>query len=246
MRRKALIRYCKRDTAELYAKLQSAATPEDLVELKEFIPKSNWDRYFSSLVDCNDDYLRTRWNDLYALRCKVAHNAIIAKDDYDRLLELCADLKGKIEQAILKVYELNVSGEERDLIAASAERVTEDLRKYAVEEGDRKASQNIARHQRPLVEYDTLAKIYAVPDIKLFDTSPWQDLLGNIHQQNKRAVEGIFDHLRGVVESSVYFPSLYSPLEKQIPPAKPSMTAIEAAEEKADTGLPDSAAEKIA
>lgn len=53
----------------LYKQLEQAKKISDLHldNLKEFLPKSNWARYFSSLVDCEDTFLSKRWTELYDL-----------------------------------------------------------------------------------------------------------------------------------------------------------------------------------
>ena len=65
--------YSKRSSSELYGKLLSATSTDDLAQLREFVPQSNWKRYFSTIVSCEDSFLKKRWDALYELRCKVAH-----------------------------------------------------------------------------------------------------------------------------------------------------------------------------
>ena len=54
-------------------------------DLLQYVPKSNWDRYFSNIVECEGEYILKRWNTLYELRCKIAHNKIVIKKDYERI-----------------------------------------------------------------------------------------------------------------------------------------------------------------
>ena len=69
--------YSKGTPQELHVKLKDAKNGDDLKALQEFIPESNWNRYFAKLVDWEDGQLKSRWEKLYLLRCKVAHNALI-------------------------------------------------------------------------------------------------------------------------------------------------------------------------
>lgn len=112
--------YSKKPIQELYSKISNAQSKEALDELLEYVPKSNWQRYFSKLVNCEDSYLNKRWSELYELRCKVAHNAIVTKSDRDKIAELSSDLKAKLEDALLKLPQVSVPREEQELVAESA------------------------------------------------------------------------------------------------------------------------------
>jgi hypothetical protein len=68
-----LKRYSKRPVEELYTKLKESSKFEELADLKTYVPQSNWQRYLSGLVSCEDGHLQKLWTDLYDLRCKVAH-----------------------------------------------------------------------------------------------------------------------------------------------------------------------------
>ena len=46
----------------------------NLAELKQMIPISNWDRYFSNEIPISQEKLNQQWSELYTLRCNVAHN----------------------------------------------------------------------------------------------------------------------------------------------------------------------------
>ena len=50
-------------------------------------------------MECDDGYLKKRWT-LYELRCKVAHNAIVNKAEFDRVETLVNELEGKLDDAI--------------------------------------------------------------------------------------------------------------------------------------------------
>lgn len=104
---------------ELYNKIRGAETISDLNldELKTYVIKSNWDRFFSSIVDCDDAYIQKRWDELYELRCKIAHNVILRKDDLDRIILLSEEVEEKLQKAIDSVTSIEVPMEERETIA---------------------------------------------------------------------------------------------------------------------------------
>lgn len=112
--------YSKKSAQELYNKLKKAQSLEEYQELKEYIPSSNWQRYFSALVACEDTYLSKRWEDLYDLRCKVAHNAIVMKADFERILSLANDLREKLIDALAKLPQVEVPKSEREYVAENA------------------------------------------------------------------------------------------------------------------------------
>ena len=112
--------YSRKTTDDLYKELKKANKVDDYEMLKAFIPRSNWQRYFSKIVDCEDTYLQKRWEELYELRCKVAHNAIIGKLEYSRIIELSDDLRAKLQEAINKLPQVSVPRNERDQVAENA------------------------------------------------------------------------------------------------------------------------------
>lgn len=107
---------------ELYNKIRQAKTSDDLIidELKAFIPESNWQRYFSGLVEYEDSQLQKKWEDIYQLRCKIAHNNKINKNDFRRIKELVAELKEKLENAVNKLDKIEISEDEKEIIAENA------------------------------------------------------------------------------------------------------------------------------
>lgn len=85
----------------------------NLKELKQMIPISNWDRYFSSEIPISQEQLNQQWSELYDLRCNVAHNKTFTKADFKKVTELVNNLKPIIEKAIEKLDSIDISKEER-------------------------------------------------------------------------------------------------------------------------------------
>ncbi len=94
--------YQVKDTKELYLMISQAQSLDDLQldELKSFEAKSNWEKYFSKIVDCTDEYLDKRWKELYDLRCSVAHNALLNKDEHERVCRLVSEIEIPLQKAI--------------------------------------------------------------------------------------------------------------------------------------------------
>ena len=94
-----------------------AITDLNLSELKSFLPKSNWARYFAEIVNCDDGFLNKRWEKLYALRNLVAHNSMLSKSDYDDILKLIGEVEKPIQEAIDNLDKLHIPEDEKETIA---------------------------------------------------------------------------------------------------------------------------------
>lgn len=113
--------YRTQDLESLINKIKDHS--EDSIKIKEineFIPKSNWQRYFQKHVDCEASLLKSRWEKLYLLRCKIAHNNFFEKNDYESLELMSDEIKPIIESAILSLEKITVPEEEREELAENA------------------------------------------------------------------------------------------------------------------------------
>jgi len=88
--------------------------------IKSQLPQSNWTRYFSRLVHCQDGELRKKWTELYDLRCKVAHNALITRGEFDAIASLCDELEAILVGAIQKLPQVDISRKDAAQVAANA------------------------------------------------------------------------------------------------------------------------------
>ncbi|WLR52428.1 HEPN domain-containing protein [Bacillus tianshenii] len=104
---------------KLYKKIQTLQDNSkiNIDELEKFIPQSNWDRYFSELVECEQDFLKKRWDNLYQLRCKVAHNNRINRDEFIIIQNLSSEIKEKLVSAIENLDKIHIPTEEMELIS---------------------------------------------------------------------------------------------------------------------------------
>lgn len=103
---------------DLWEKIGSAKSIE---ELKGFAPKSNWKRYFSALVQFEDEQLRKKWESLYLLRCKVAHNSLVTRSDFDSIVMIAEELKIVLMKAMDKLPQVDLPPQEREFVTESIE-----------------------------------------------------------------------------------------------------------------------------
>jgi DNA-binding transcriptional MerR regulator len=92
---------------------------EDKEKILKYIPKSNWEKYFSSLLDEKDSSIEKKWEILYKLRNKVAHNRNVKKEEFNQILGLSSDIKDIILKATTKLGEIDLNEEDRGLIIHS-------------------------------------------------------------------------------------------------------------------------------
>lgn len=111
--------YQTKDTVKLFEALTKATKLDqlNLDDLKGYVGKSNWERYFSNIVACSDEFLDKRWKQLYELRCMVAHNAIVNKSDHDKIVQLANELGEHLQKAIDNIDKVHVPKEDREQVA---------------------------------------------------------------------------------------------------------------------------------
>lgn len=120
----------------------------DVQEIKKFLPKSNWERYFSAIIEYDESRLKDKWRRLYELRNDVAHNRHIDKAKFGKIRGLTSEIKQVIEQAIEALDSIDLKDEDKENIIISyqpdsiaarsyfAEKAVGDwyLRKYSIRE----------------------------------------------------------------------------------------------------------------
>ena len=70
-------------------------------KLEQFVPKSNWKRCFNKIITNVDDF-KGKWRNLYNIRCKVAHNRMLTKDDMQEFENLIGFLQNGIDTALME------------------------------------------------------------------------------------------------------------------------------------------------
>ena len=113
--------YTKKKIAELYKKINDTENSSniELAYLKEFVPTSNWDKYFKNIISSDSKTLSDDWESLYKLRCKVAHNSNVTKKDYTDILTNTTKLKSVLQEAINKLDQVIIPEGEIEEVAES-------------------------------------------------------------------------------------------------------------------------------
>ena len=87
--------------AEFFVDLQkNQVAPEDI---KDYVPQSNWQRYIKSAIDCDQEFLQTRWEKLYKLRNKIAHNRDFNREDFVNVKKLTKEIEEKLKPGMSKM-----------------------------------------------------------------------------------------------------------------------------------------------
>jgi len=105
----------------LLQKLKKAKDIKDLnlEDIKALIPNSNWDKYFSEYVNITKEQLSKQWDELYELRCRIAHNRAFAKTDFESVERLCSELRIVIKAALDNLDKIDISDNEREMLTES-------------------------------------------------------------------------------------------------------------------------------
>ncbi|EKF2152531.1 hypothetical protein OYO71_000083 [Escherichia coli] len=91
----------------------------DKNKILKYVPKSNWEKYFSTLLEENSQHLERKWERLYKLRNKVAHNRFLTKQDFCEIRSLSNQVKEILNGAINKLGEIDLDEEDRNQIIYS-------------------------------------------------------------------------------------------------------------------------------
>lgn len=86
-------------------------------ELDQYIPQSNWARYFSGIVSADAEHIKKEWDELYKLRCKVAHNNSFGINELKRVIDIVTDLTSYITNAIKRLDEIEISEKDKETIS---------------------------------------------------------------------------------------------------------------------------------
>lgn len=89
----------------------------NLNTLKEYVPTSNWNRFFSEIVDSEQEQLEKKWSQLYNLRNKIAHNNLFSKSDYTNLCKLSNDVSKVLDRAISSLDQIKVTPKQKEILS---------------------------------------------------------------------------------------------------------------------------------
>jgi hypothetical protein len=111
--------YSTTTAQSLMGVLKTAEKIEDLnlEKLKKLIPQSNWDRFFSKIVSCENEYLKVRWEKMYDRRNQIAHNRPMTRAEFEEVKTLYNEISPKLTQAIDVLDQVRVTENERELVS---------------------------------------------------------------------------------------------------------------------------------
>lgn len=99
--------------------LKNEFKAEDIDKIKKITPKSNWEKYFASLLGDENNKLEKKWKILYKKRNNIAHNRFIKKKDYEAIRGLVKDVEKNLNNAINKLDKISLNEIEKNEIKSS-------------------------------------------------------------------------------------------------------------------------------
>ncbi|MBB6496007.1 hypothetical protein [Methanococcus maripaludis] len=94
----------------------------DLNLLKEeYCDNNNWNRFFEESISVDSNKLKEKWDILYHMRCKVAHNREFSKKDYSITLSSIKFLKGIFENTLDKIGTIDLPEYKKELMVETVE-----------------------------------------------------------------------------------------------------------------------------
>jgi hypothetical protein len=99
--------------------LKTNFNEEDKSKIRKYIPRSNWEKYFSAIIGKTDKDFEKKWGILYKLRNKVAHNRYLKKEEFQKIKGICSDIKKIINSANDKLGEIHLNEEDRQSVMRS-------------------------------------------------------------------------------------------------------------------------------
>jgi len=122
----------------------------NIEEIRGFIPKSNWDKYFKSRLNCEDSYLKSRWEKIYDLRNKIAHNSHFTEDDYRGISILVKEVEEVLKSAFDNIDSIELPQDEKDSLTENiAKNIDENLGEFILQWN------RLERNMRELVENES-------------------------------------------------------------------------------------------
>ncbi|WP_179038395.1 HEPN domain-containing protein [Limnobaculum xujianqingii] len=129
--------------------LSSKKKAIDIEQLMEFIPQSNWQRYFAPDIDGDnknskiDEQIIDAWEMLYDLRNKIAHNRFISYEDKQKIIAKKEEVNSVIDDALSKIDNIEVTNEQKNEITSELKStIKEELEVVATVEENIPSSPN--------------------------------------------------------------------------------------------------------
>ncbi|MFJ5339586.1 hypothetical protein ACIPSD_10770 [Pectobacterium sp. CHL-2024] len=86
-------KYSNHSYENIFSEIEKPNDKIDINQLKNMIPKSNWERYLNDHIEIKQDDILEKWNRLYELRCAIAHNTGFSKKDFDETDKIISEIK---------------------------------------------------------------------------------------------------------------------------------------------------------
>lgn len=96
--------------------IKTSFSVDDKEKILRYVPRSNWEKYFSALLNGKDSSLEKKWELLYKLRNKVAHNRNVNKEEFEKIKGLSSDIREIINKATTKLGEIDIKEEDQERI----------------------------------------------------------------------------------------------------------------------------------
>lgn len=93
------------------------------INLEDYKLISNWERYFSEIIEYNPKKLEEQWQTLYEIRNKVAHNRGISSFELSKLKKTTTEINKVLKQASAKVDDLELSTKEAVVLGNQIEEI---------------------------------------------------------------------------------------------------------------------------
>jgi hypothetical protein len=85
-------------------------------EVRKILPLSNWERYFSSVIDYDEEKLKQQWHQLYNFRNDIAHNRFIDKSTYESVYKLHGTFIDLLNKTISGLDKIEINKEDKEEI----------------------------------------------------------------------------------------------------------------------------------
>lgn len=119
-------KYSTIKTADVHRILNSTKKTIDVDKLMDFVPKSNWQRYFFPEVysettdpkerNKKEEKLIDDWESLYDLRNKVAHNRFISYEEMKQIIRRKNDIDEVINEALHAIEKIEITEQQEEEI----------------------------------------------------------------------------------------------------------------------------------
>lgn len=93
----------------------------DNVNVLDYQYRSYWDRYFKDIIedatDIDGETIKKQWEELYKLRCNIAHSRFLLKDEYAKVKSICERLENVFTSALKNLSNIVLSAESKESIS---------------------------------------------------------------------------------------------------------------------------------